>query len=85
MLSKEPWLDRDLQDYLGLDDDDEEENHLSVQGGREVVSFPDVDEGERQSAWADPLHGELCRLHPTNSSNEHEAWVLQLVTQVIWN
>ena len=64
MLSKEPWLDRDLQDYTGLDDDAEEENRFSVWGGREVVSLPDVDEGERQSAWADPLHGELCRLQP---------------------
>ena len=63
MLSKQSWLDRDLHDYSGLDDDDEKENHLKVRGDQEVVSFPDVIEGERQSELT-YLHGEPCRLQP---------------------
>ena len=70
MLSKELRLDRDLQDYTGLDDNAEEENHFLDQGDQEVVSLPDKDEGERQSAWADPLHGELSRLQP----HRHIQW-----------
>ena len=41
-----------------------------LEEAEQVVSLPDVDDGKRQSAWADLLHGELCRLQP----HRHIQW-----------
>ena len=85
MQSKEPRLDRDSPDYSGLDDDAEEENRFSARGSQETVSLPNVDDGERQPAWADLLHGDNVACSPTDPSNVLEDRVHQLETQVIWN
>ena len=47
--------------------------------------LPNVDDGERQPAWADLLHGDNVACNPTDPSNVLEDRVHQLETQVIWN
>ena len=59
-----------------LDDDIIEENR----GSQETD-----DDGERQPAWADLLHGDNVACILTDPSNVLEDRVQQLETQVIWN